>query len=161
MPSNTAITAALIVTGEVPPDQNCITTVDALLPVIAANMAVQTTDPDSPQSQTDSTAELALNTANTALAQVAALQATIPQRRTSGSNLIPITTVGDSPGQVSFAPDMPSVNYQVNFTIHGPNSAATAPQIIVTERGVSSFQYRVVNTPGVGTWSFSYEAIAL
>jgi hypothetical protein len=72
MPSNTAITAALIVTGEVPPDQNCITTVDALLPVIAANMAVQTTDPDSPQSQTDSTAELALNTANTALAQVAA-----------------------------------------------------------------------------------------
>jgi hypothetical protein len=162
MPANTAVTAALIVTGEVPPDQNCITTVDALLPVIAANMAVQTTDPDNPQSQTDSTAELALNTANTALAQVTALQATIPARRTSGSNLIPISSSGDTNVSIGWAPDMPNVAYQVNITLHGPVGATNGPDWIVVDgtRLVNGVQLRFLNTPA-GTWSFSYEVIAL
>lgn len=162
MPDNTQITANLIVAGVVPDDQNCLSDVNALLPTIAAYMGVATTNPDSPQSQTDSTAELALNTANNAISQVQALQALIPARRTSGSTLTSITASGDTNVALGWAPDMPNVNYQVNVTLHGPASAANGPDWIVVDgsRTVAGCQLRFLNTP-VGTWSFSYEAIAL
>lgn len=162
MPTNTQQTAALIVAGEVPSDQNCLSDVNNLLPKIAAYMAVATTNPDSPQSQTDSTAELALNTANNAIAQVAALQALIPARRTSGSSLIPIAASGDTTAVITFSPDMPNANYQVNVTIHGPSGAANGPDWIVVDgtRTVNQCQLRFLNTPA-GAWSFSFEVVAL
>lgn len=162
MPQNTQITANLIVAGTVPDDQNCLSDVNSLLPTIAAYMAVDTTNPDSPQSQTDSTAELALNTANNAIAQVESLKALIPARRTSGSALISIAASGDTNANISWSPSMPNVNYQVNVTLHGPVGAATGPDWIVVDgtRTVDSAQLRFLNTPA-GTWSFSYEVVAL
>lgn len=165
MPSNTSITAQLIVAGEVPPDQNCLVDVNTLLPVVAAYMGVQTTDPDNPQSQTDSTAELALNTANTALAQVAALQATIPARRTSGANLIPLVPGDNNILTVTWTPDMPNVNFDINFTFHGPLSVAgTAtgplPVVIDGSRTLSSFQAKILNVPP-GAWYFSWSVTQL
>lgn len=163
MPANTQITATLVDNGPVPADQNCLTDVNALLPVLVAYLGIATVNPDSPQSQTDSIAQLALNTANNAIAQVAALQATIPARRTSGSNLVPLTTAGDSTGSVTFAPAMPNVNYQVNFTVHGPAGATNAPIMIVVNdsRTTTGFQFRTLNMPASGTWQFSWEVVAL
>lgn len=162
MPSNVQITAALVVAGSVPDDQNCITDVNALLPTIAAYMGVAATDPEQPQSQTDSTAELALNAANNALAQVAALQGSIPARRTSGANLVPISGSGDKDIVISWLPAMPNTNYGVYITLHGPAAATTAPIFIVADgsRTTTSVNGRMLNIPA-GTWSYSWEVEAL
>lgn len=163
MATNTQITANLVVAGEVPADQNCLTDVNALLPTIAAYMGIATQDPSAPQSQTDSTAAQALSAANNALAQVSALQALIPARRTSGAALIPITTTGDSVTSIAWSPAMPDVNYEVLFTIHGPDSATNRPDISVVNgsRTTSACQLRIVNTPNTGSWFFSYSVVAL
>lgn len=163
MPANSQITAALVVAGEVPSDQNCLTDVNALLPTIAAYMGVQAQDPQAPQSQSNSVADLALNTANNALAQISALEALIPTRRTSGSNVIPIAASGDSNVTLTWNPDMPSINYAVYLTFHGPIGVSNADllyYVVDQSRTVASVQVRILNVPA-GTWSFTWEVIAL
>lgn len=164
MPTNTQVTAALVLTATVPPDQDCPpATKTEWLQAAVDYLGVASQDPDSPSSQTNSVADQALVLANQAISQVNELKAATPARRTSGSNLIQITTTGDSTGSVTFAPDMPSVNYGVNFTIHGPATATTGPDIFVVDgsRAVNGFQVRIVNVPVTGSWYYSYEAVEL
>lgn len=164
MPANQQITAAIVFPTPLPDDQNCPpATANDWLQLAADNLAVAAQDPESPDSQTDSTAELALNLANQALAQVATLQGQIPARRTSGSSLFPLAA-GDNSYALSWSPSMPNVNYQVNITVHGPGNATVAPLVplVVTgSRTVDGVQIRFANVPGTGSWSFSYEVVAL
>ncbi len=160
MPANTQLTAALVQVGEVPPDQNCLTDVNALLPVVAAYMAVAVQDPANPASQTDSTAAQALEAANNALAQVSALQALIPQRRTSGTTLIPLPT-GDSTVPISWAPDMPSTVYSVQVTIFGAAAHPAAYygwRVVETSRTVNSLQLSFDNIPANSSFSYIVES---
>lgn len=159
MPANTSITAALTQVGEVPPDQNCLTDVNALLPVIAAYMAVATTDPESPQSQTNSVADQALNTANNAISQVNALKLLIPERRSSGANLIPLPA-GDTPTPVTvtWAPDMPSATYSVQITLFGTSTHPGAYygfRVVEATRTVNSFQISFDNIPAGSSFAWT------
>lgn len=161
MPANIQVTANLVQAGEVPPDQNCLTDVNALLPVIAAYMAVATTDPESPQSQTNSVADQALNTANNAISQVNALKLLIPERRSSGGNLIPLPS-GDSTVPVTFSPDMPSAVYSIQITLFG---SATHPaayygfRVVEATRTVNSFQISFDNIPAGSSFAWVVEQL--
>lgn len=163
MPENVQVSASLVKTVDVPPDQDCPpSSANDWLQLVVDYIAVQAQDPDAPDSQTDSTAELALNTANNAIAQVASLQGLIPARRTSGLNLVPIASSGDSTVTITWNPEMPNANYSVNLTLHGPIGATALPGYIVVfgSRNVNSVQVRILNVPA-GSWSFSWEVFAL
>lgn len=164
MPTNTQVTAAITFPTPLPDDQNCPpATANEWLQLAADNLAISAQDPESPESQTDSIAELALNTANQALAQVTSLQGQIPARRTSGSSLFPLAS-GDNSYALTWSPDMPNTNYQVNITVHGPANAAASPLvpiIVDASRSVAGVQIRFLNVPGSGSWYFSYEVVAL
>lgn len=163
MATNTQINLALTVAGVVPEDQNCLTNVNDLLPVIAANMSVAAQDPQTPAAQNNSVADLALNIANNALSQIQAVQDSIPQRRTSGNNVVPIGSAGDNNVTITWNPEMPSINYAVYLTLHGPNTVNASNfnwWVIDQSRTVSSVQIRMVDVPA-GSWSFTWEVIAL
>lgn len=163
MPTNTQITASLVATGEIPPDQECnINSLSAIRAGLIANTAIESSAPES-GGQGDSIANQALNTANQALAQVTELTNAIPQRRDSGSPLIEITNTGNSSQSISWQPSMPDTNYMVQFTIFGPANATGCPTILVANnsRTVNSCQLRITDTPGAGSWYFAYQVIAL
>jgi hypothetical protein len=163
MPVNTEINASIVFPTPVPPDQDCPpATLNEWLQAAADHLAISSRDPESPESQGDSIAELALNTANNALAQVTSLQGQIPARRTSGSTLFPLAA-GDNSYALSWSPAMPNVNYAVHITVHGPVAATTSPLVpfvVSGSRTVDGVQVRFANVPA-GAWSFSYEVVAL
>lgn len=164
MPANFQITAAIVFPTPLPPDQDCPpSTMNEVLRAVADNLAVAAVDPENPESQTNSVAELALNTANNAIAQVASLQGQIPSRRTSGNTLFPLAA-GDNSYALTWSPDLSSVNYDVSITIHGPGNATASPlvPIVVTgSRTVAGVQVRFLNVPATGSWAFSYSVTAL
>lgn len=121
MPTNTEITASLVA-GQVPPDRNCPKSGQDVVELVQDFVSVQASNPSAPSSQSNSIADQALATANTAIAQVTALNAAIPQRRSSGQTLIPLPT-GDSIVPISWSPDMPSDVYEVRVTLWAPNTA--------------------------------------
>lgn len=115
MPTNSAITLSLVA-GTVPSDQNCPKNgqdvVNLVQNFVSVNGATTSGDSTNP---TDSVAEQALNTANTALAAVQELQAAQKEVRASGIMAIPS---GDSNFTYSFTPSMPSTDYDIQVTYY-------------------------------------------
>ncbi len=111
MPTNTAITSS-IVAGIVPPDRMCVKDGQQVANICQDFCSIQGTDSSGGSSPDNSIAELALNTANTALAAVQELQAAQKEVRVT-STPIAIPT-GDSNFSYSFSPPMPSTEYTVS-----------------------------------------------
>lgn len=161
MANNTQINLAIVVAGEVPPDLNCLTDANAMLQVAAAYLTVAAQDPADPAAQTNSVADQALNTANNAISQVNALKVLIPERRSSGSNLIPLPS-GDSTVPVTFSPDMPSAVYSIQVTLFG---SATHPaayygfRVVEATRTVNSFQISFDNIPAGSSFAWVVEQL--
>lgn len=148
MPTNTQVTAS-IVAGTVPPDRNCpksgqdvVNLVQDFCLINDATTAGESTGTD------NSIAELALNTANTALAGVQQLQAAQKEVRSSG--LIPVPT-GDSNFVYTFTPAMPDTNYNVQITYYagstGFASAFYGARVLESSVSVNGFNILFDNTP--------------
>lgn len=148
MPTNTEITQS-IVAGSVPPDRNCpkngqdvVNLVQDFCSINAGTSSGDTTNPG------DSIAEQALNTANTALAGVQALQAQQKEVRSSG--LIAITN-GDSNFAYSFTPPMPSTDFDISVTYYAGAAgfSGTFYQWSVLESSLSVNGFNIIfnNTP--------------
>lgn len=110
---------------------------------------------------TDSIAQLALETANIALATAQAAQASIPQRRSSD---VPVLVpAGDSVMALSWVDRaMNDTNYSVTLTWYGPNVAATQPyafRVVDGSRTVNGCQIRIDNAPENTKVAFVVEAL--
>jgi len=115
MPTNTEITSS-IVAGTVPPDRLCVRSGQDVVNVVQDFCSIQSAAASGDGGgSSDSIAEQALNTANTALAAVQELQSQQKEARSSG--LIPIPT-GDSNFSYSFTPPMPSTDYDIDVAFY-------------------------------------------
>lgn len=115
MPTNTEIISS-IVAGTVPPDRNCPKDGNDVVQLVQDFCSIQTgTSSGDGTNPNDSVAEQALNTANTALAGVQALQA--QQKQVQSSGLIPIPS-GDSNMPFTFTPPMPSTDFDIFLTFY-------------------------------------------
>lgn len=146
MPSNTATVAALGPTT-VPPDLLCdlpqatANAISALIPVILTNTAQQGGDGNS-------VADQALQLAQTALALAQSVQASIPQRRSSGSPISAVT--GDSTVSATWTPAMPDADYAVQVTFYGPATAGSTNWsfcVVESSRTVDGCNIRLANVP--------------
>lgn len=148
MPTNTAITLSLVA-GSVPPDRNCPTNgqqvVQLVQDFVSVNAATSTGDSTNPS---DSVAEQALNTANTALAAVQSLESQQKAVRTSGIISIPS---GDSNFGFTFSPPMPSVDYDVAVTYYAGSAGFIAAfynyRVLESSVSVNGFNLILDNTP--------------
>lgn len=160
MPTNTQ-TIAAIVGGTVPPDMLCVRDGQDVVDLVAAVCTVAVNLALIPGGSGDSIAQLALETANIALATAQAAQAAIPQRRTQNTP-VSIPT-GDSAMPITFSPAMPDGNYEVRGTYYG--TAAYPAQAFSfhvedgsrTENGCT---IRLNNTPANFKFAWVVEALA-
>lgn len=127
MPTNTQLVASLT-PQTVPPDLVCVPgDMNLLLPLIAQFLAVNATTAEVDQNSTNSIAQQALETANIALTTAQAALAAIPATRSSGSPQL--IAAGDSVLPISFGVPMPNINYEVRGTWYGQNVAVANTQI--------------------------------
>jgi hypothetical protein len=150
MPTNTQINSSLVA-GTVPPDRDCPRTGQQVVNLVQDFMSIQSSgggnDPLPPD---NSIAELALNTANTALAEVQALTAAQKQFRDLDPQPLP---TGDNTFVFSFAPPMPSTDYSIGLTLYDGASPAVHPaayygvRVIETSITVSGFSVLLDNIP--------------
>lgn len=150
MPTNTEIVSS-IVAGTVPPDRNCPKNGQEVVNLVQDFCSIQTgTSSGDTTNPGDSVAEQALNTANTALAGVQALQAAQKQTRSSGSELIAIPS-GDSNFIFTFTPAMPDTNYDIQITYYAGTSGFIASfynfRILESSLSTTSFNILFDNTP--------------
>lgn len=148
MPTNTAITSS-IVAGSVPPDRDCPKTGQQVVNLVQDFCSIQSaTSSGDPTNPNDSVAEQALNTANTALAAVQGLEAAQKQVRTSGIIAIPS---GDSNFGFTFAPPMPSTDFDISVTYYagatGFVSAFYNNRVLESSISVNGFNLIFDNTP--------------
>lgn len=148
MPTNTQLVASLT-PQTVPPDLVCVPgDMNLLLPLIAQFLAVNATTAEVDQNSTNSIAQQALETANIALTTAQAALAAIPATRSSGEPLS--VTAGDSTLNISWAPAMPNTSYEVRGTYYGANVAVAAYyafRVIDGSRTVNGCTLRFDNTP--------------
>lgn len=114
---------SILVLSEVPPDQECNTSSLSKILRGAVNfLSVQQNPAGEGPAPDNSIAEQALNAANTALAQIAALTAASKERRTQTPQ--PINS-GNSFFAFTF-PEMPSTNYDTIVTLYAGTSTHPA-----------------------------------
>lgn len=148
MPTNTSITSSLVA-GTVPADRNCPKDGQSVVNLVQDFVSIQSaTSSGDITNPSDSVAEQALNTANTALEAVQQLQSEQKAVRTSG--IIPIPT-GDSNFSFSFAPPMPDTNFDIQVTYYaGAAGFITAFynfRVLETSITVNGFNLILDNTP--------------
>lgn len=150
MPTNTEITASLVA-GTVPPDRDCPKTGQDVVQLVQDFVSVQTgTSSGDGSNPSDSVAEQALNTANTALEAVQDLQSAQKEVRSSG--LIPVPT-GDSNFAFTFTPPMPSTNYDISVTYYAGAAGFVASnslynfRVLESSLTVNGFNIIFDNTP--------------
>lgn len=148
MPTNTEITQS-IVAGTVPPDRNCPTDGQDVVNLVQDFCSIQAGAASGGSGNpNDSIAEQALNTANTALAAVQALQASQKETRNSGIITIPS---GDSNFAFSFAPPMPSTDYDIQVTYYAGAAGFIAAfyncRILESSITANGFNLILDNTP--------------
>ncbi len=128
MPTNTQINLS-IVAGTVPPDRECVKNLTEVLQGVQdfAYVSEGTSTGDG-GSGSDSVAEQALNTANTALAAVQEVQAAQKQVRSSG--LIPVTN-SNSNFTFSFTTPMPSTAYFIQTMLYAGATGVTTDRCVI------------------------------
>lgn len=110
---------SILVLSQVPPDQDCnISSLTAILTGAVNFLSVQQNPAGEGPAPDNSIAEQALNAANTALAQIAAINGAAKARRTIAPQPIP---TGDSFFTFTF-PEMPSTDYDVIVTLYAGTS---------------------------------------
>lgn len=114
MATNEEITSSLVA-GNVPPDRECVTNLSSIIAGVQDFMSIQAGPGGDVTPPNNSIAEQALNTANTAIAQVAALTGQLKERRTLTPTPVP---TGDSTFAFSWNPAMPSTDYDVLVTLY-------------------------------------------
>lgn len=147
MALNTGITASLVLLTDPPPDAQCVTNLSEILNGAVNFLSVNITDPALIQSDGSSIANLALNTANTALATAQETANSIPARRAS-TEPISIPT-GDSTMAIPLNPSMPDANYFVQVAFYGPVTATGNYSwcVVDASRTVDGCQVRFNNIP--------------
>lgn len=148
MPTNTEITAS-IVAGTVPPDRNCPKNGQEVVNLVQDFCSIQSsTSSGDSGNPSDSVAEQALNTANTALAGVQQLQAEQKEVRSSGLFSIPS---GDSNAPYSFTPPMPSTDYDITVTYYAGAAGFSGTfynwRVLESSISVNGFTLILDNTP--------------
>ena len=148
MPTNTAITSS-IVAGSVPADRNCPKSGQDVVQLVQDFCSIQSaTTAGEPTNPTDSVAEQALNTANTALAAVQELQGQQKEVRSSGIMAIPS---GDSNFSYSFTPAMPNTDYDISVTYYAGSAGFISAfyNYRVLESSISANGFNLIfdNTP--------------
>ena len=148
MPTNTAINTS-IVAGTVPPDRACVKTGQEVVNLVQDFCLVQSgADSGSGGNPSDSIAEQALNTANTALAAVQELQSAQKEVRSSG--IIAISS-GDTEFTYGFTPAMPSTDFDIAVTYYAGVTAHPAAyygyRILESSISVNGFTILFDNTP--------------
>ncbi len=149
MPTNTEILLSLVA-GTVPPDRNCPKTGQDVVNLVQDFVSVQGNPASgSGGGSSDSVAEQALNTANTALAAVQSLESAQKAVRVTSSP-IPIPT-GDSNFSYSFTPPMPSTDYTISVAyLAGATGFASAFygwRVLESSLTVNGFNLLFDNTP--------------
>jgi hypothetical protein len=109
----------------VPEDRLCITDAQDVVNVVQDYVRVVGLASQAPGSTltTNNTASQALETANSALAQVQTLSGQIPQRRASNPSTPIALAVGDSVMSFTWSDAMPDNNYEVRVVFFGPAGA--------------------------------------
>lgn len=155
MPVNQQVVSALQ-KQDVPPDRECqIGSLTQILQGVVDFVTTVTSNSQIPGSPTgDSIAQQALQVANLALSTAQQALAAIPQTRSDTSIALP---TGDSIIALSWATPLPDTNYAVIGTYIG--SAANAAQyynfrIIAGTQTVNGCQLKFENTPA--NFSFAY-----
>lgn len=148
MPTNTEITAS-IVAGTVPPDRNCPKNGQDVVNLVQDFCSIQSsTSSGDTGNPSDSVAEQALNTANTALAGVQQLQAERKETRSSGLISIPS---GDSNFVYTFTPTMPDTNYNIQITYYAGAAGFVATfygaRVLESSLATNGFNILFDNTP--------------
>lgn len=135
MPTNEVITSGLVFPGQVPQDRECeISTLSEIIQGVVDYTSIQTTNPDgTPTPPDDSVAQLALSTANAALALAQSVQASQKETRASSPQAIP---TGDNQIAFSWSPPMPSTNYSIMLTLYA--GSATFPTERLSTRVLES-----------------------
>lgn len=146
MPTNTAINSS-IVAGSVPPDRNCPRTGQEVIELVQDFCSIQSVS-EAGGGTDNSIAEQALNTANTALAEVQSLQAAQKEVRTMDPQ--PVQS-GDSQFNFALVPPMPSTDYDVSVTYYAGASGYVAQfygwRILESSLTVNSLTVVLDNTP--------------
>lgn len=160
MPTNTQ-TVAAIEPLPVPPDLECVPgQMTALLSRAAQFLRVVSVTAEIDQQSTNSIAQQALELAQIALNTAQAAQAAIPQTRTNGSPQD--VAAGDSQIPISWTTAMPDTNYEVRYTIYGPNSAAAAfygIRVVDGTRTVNGCTLRADNMPANSKFAWVVQAL--
>lgn len=158
MALNNAVTASLVLLTDPPSDAQCVSTLTEILQGAASYLSVEITNPAEVASDGSSIANQALNVANTALATAQATAAAMPQRRAQ-STPQPIPGGGqDSNLNISWTPDMPDSNYEVNGTFYGPANATAFPgtyYVVDSTRTISGCTIRLCNIPNNFSFAWS------
>lgn len=146
MPTNTEIQSS-IVAGTVPPDRACPRTGQDVVELVQDFCSIQSTSGDA-SGPDNSIAEQALNTANTALAEVQALQAAQKEVRTLAPQSV---SSGDSQYNFSLVPPMPSTDYDVFVTYYAGASGFIATyygyRVLESSMTVNGLTILLDNTP--------------
>lgn len=147
MPTNSQITSS-IVAGTVPPDRNCPTNGQQIVELIQDFTSIQNSGGEAPAGPDNSIAEQALNTANTALAEVQALTAAQKQFRDLDPQALP---EGDNTFVFSFQPPMPSTDYSIGLTLFagavGHPSAYYGVRVLESTITTTGFSVLLDNIP--------------
>lgn len=148
MPENTEVTTQ-IVPQNVPPDRECdIANLSRIIKGVSDFTSLQQISPNGGGSTGDSIAQQALEAANIAVAKATEAVEAIPQKRSYGD---PVDVPGpaDSLFTFSWAPPMPSLNYEVRGCFFGSASETViGGWIVVTgTKTLSSVQLRLLNVP--------------
>ncbi len=155
MPVNVQIVAALEA-HPAAPDQECIPgQMTILAQRIAQLLSVVSVTSEIDQQSTNSIAQQALETANIALTTAQQAIASIPQIRSGGPPL-PVVA-GDSVFPITWSIPMPSTNYLVIGNFYGANSAAAqayAFRIVDSSRTVNGCTLRLDNVPSGSSFAW-------
>ncbi len=148
MPTNTEILLSLVA-GTVPPDRNCPKDGQSVVNLVQDFVSVQGNPASgSGGGSSDSVAEQALNTANTALAAVQSLESAQKAVRTSGIIAIP---TGDSNFSFAFSQPMPSTDYDIYVTYFAGSVGFIATyygnRVLESSLTVNGFNIIFDNTP--------------
>lgn len=160
MATNTLINPTLSWT-DAPPDLQCVPgDLNLLGPLLAQFLSVNQQISESGGSG-DSIAQQALQVANIALATANQALAAVPNRRDSGQPIAVPT--GDNPFSVSWSPAFPSTNYQLIATWYRPDAAAAqafTASIVDGSRTVNGCTLRLDNVPANTKLAWCFEMLS-
>jgi len=159
MPLNSQVVAGLVA-QPIPPDRECVVNMTAIAQAMVDFISVIVNTQTIPGAPTgDSIAQQALQVANLALTTAQQALAAIPARRSTPPVLQP---AGDSVMPLVWSPAMPDTNYSVTVTYYGPNIAVGvfyAARVVDGSRTVDGCQIRLDNTPANTSVSVVVEAL--